>query len=153
MGLNILLGFAGQISLGTGRVHAAVGAYACYKLTTWFPDGMNVIIAIMFCQDRALWQRSSASIFGLPSLRIKGFYLVPWQRWAAQFFILEWAVRQASAWLYNYNDVGRHRPFRRANADGDRDYRTPGRTWSKHDTSSFCLTFLDGFMTWIASRT
>ena len=41
LGLNILVGFAGQISLGTGAF-MGVGAYACYKLTTWMPD-VNII--------------------------------------------------------------------------------------------------------------
>ena len=37
IGLNILVGYTGQISLGTGAF-MGVGAYACYKLTTYFPD-------------------------------------------------------------------------------------------------------------------
>ena len=35
-GLNILTGYAGQLSLGTGAF-MGVGAYACYKLVTIFP--------------------------------------------------------------------------------------------------------------------
>ena len=42
LGLNILVGFAGQISLGTGAF-MGVGAYACLKLTTFFPD-VNILI-------------------------------------------------------------------------------------------------------------
>ncbi|MDE0760417.1 MAG: branched-chain amino acid ABC transporter permease, partial [Planktomarina sp.] len=37
IGLNILVGYCGQVSLGTGGF-MAVGAYACYKLMTSFPD-------------------------------------------------------------------------------------------------------------------
>src|SRR3546814_16394004 len=36
LGLNILTGYAGQISLGTGGF-MAVGAYSAFKLTTAFP--------------------------------------------------------------------------------------------------------------------
>ena len=44
LGLNILTGYAGQLSLGTGAF-MGVGAYACYKLITIFPD-LNPIVAI-----------------------------------------------------------------------------------------------------------
>ena len=37
IGLNILTGYCGQVSLGTGGF-MAVGAYATYKLMTAFPD-------------------------------------------------------------------------------------------------------------------
>src|SRR4249920_1204579 len=36
IGLNILTGYTGLVSLGTGAF-MGVGAYACYKLTTYFP--------------------------------------------------------------------------------------------------------------------
>jgi len=45
LGLNLLTGYAGQLSLGTGGF-MAVGAYACYKLVTVFPE-TNVIILIL----------------------------------------------------------------------------------------------------------
>ena len=45
LGLNILVGYTGQISLGTGAF-MGVGAYACYKLTTYFPD-VNIIVIIL----------------------------------------------------------------------------------------------------------
>ena len=44
LGLNILTGYAGQLSLGTGAF-MGVGAYACYKLITIFP-GINIVVAI-----------------------------------------------------------------------------------------------------------
>ena len=44
LGLNMLTGYAGQFSLGTGAF-MGVGAYACYKLITIFPD-LNLIVAI-----------------------------------------------------------------------------------------------------------
>ena len=45
IGLNILTGYTGLISLGTGAF-MGVGAYACYKLTTIFP-GLNIIVCIL----------------------------------------------------------------------------------------------------------
>ena len=45
LGLNILTGYAGQLSLGTGAF-MGVGAYACYKLITIFPE-LNPLVAIL----------------------------------------------------------------------------------------------------------
>lgn len=98
LGLNILTGFAGQISLGTGAF-MGVGAYACYKLTTYFPD-VNIII-LFFASG--LVSAVVGVLFGLPSLRIKGFYLVV-TTLGAQFF-LEWLFGRWS-WLYNHNPSG-----------------------------------------------
>ena len=94
IGLNILVGFTGQISLGTGAF-MGVGAYACYKLTTYFPD-VNIIIIIL---ASGFVSAAVGAMFGLPSLRIKGFYLVV-ATLAAQFF-LEWCFIRVE-WLYNY---------------------------------------------------
>ncbi len=98
IGLNILTGYTGQISLGTGAFMGA-GAYSCYKLVTIFPD-LNVIVAILLSGFIAA---AVGMVFGLPSLRIKGFYLVV-TTLAAQFF-LEWLFIRWG-WLYNYNDSG-----------------------------------------------
>ena len=98
IGLNLLTGYAGQLSLGTGGF-MGVGAYACYKLVTIFPE-MNVIVAILLSGFVAA---AVGMFFGLPSLRIKGFYLAV-ATLASQFF-LEWAFGRI-AWLYNYNDSG-----------------------------------------------
>ncbi|MEL7430580.1 MAG: branched-chain amino acid ABC transporter permease, partial [Pseudomonadota bacterium] len=98
VGLNILTGYTGQISLGTGAF-MGVGAYACYKLTLAFPD-VNVIALIVFS---GFFSALAGVFFGLPSLRIKGFYLVV-TTLAAQFF-LEWAFIRIP-WLYNYNASG-----------------------------------------------
>ena len=70
LGLNLLTGYAGQLSLGTGGF-MAVGAYSCYKLTTIFPD-TNVILLILLS---GFISAGVGLIFGIPSLRIKGFYL------------------------------------------------------------------------------
>ena len=98
VGLNLLTGYAGQLSLGTGGF-MGVGAYACYKLVTIFPE-VNILIHIMLS---GLFAAGVGFIFGLPSLRIKGFYLAV-ATLASQFF-LEWAFGRVP-WLYNYNDSG-----------------------------------------------
>ena len=98
IGLNLLTGYAGQLSLGTGGFMGC-GAYACLKLTTYFPD-LNIIIVILLS---GFFAAAVGFIFGLPSLRIKGFYLAV-ATLASQFF-LEWAFGRV-AWLYNYADSG-----------------------------------------------
>jgi branched-chain amino acid transport system permease protein len=98
MGLNILTGFAGQLSLGTGAF-MGVGAYACYKMVTLFP-WMNPIIAILLS---GVFSAGIGVAFGIPSLRIKGFYLAI-ATLAAQFFLV-WLFEKW-AWLYNYNASG-----------------------------------------------
>ncbi|MEZ5776274.1 MAG: branched-chain amino acid ABC transporter permease [Hyphomicrobiaceae bacterium] len=98
IGLNILTGYCGQLSLGTGAFMGA-GAYACYKLTTIFPD-VNIIVLIL---ASGFFSAAIGVVFGLPSLRIKGFYLAV-ATLAAQFF-LEWCFIRIP-WLYNYNDSG-----------------------------------------------
>lgn len=98
IGLNILTGYTGLISLGTAAF-MGVGAYSCYKLTTIFP-GINVIVLILVS---GLFSAAIGVLFGLPSLRIKGFYLAV-ATLAAQFF-LQWAFVRVP-WLYNYNASG-----------------------------------------------
>src|SRR5207253_10249263 len=95
IGLNILTGYAGLLSLGTGAL-MGVGAYACYKLTTAFPN-VNVLIWII---ASGFVSAAVGAIFGLPAVRIKGFYLAI-ATLAAQFF-LEWCFTHIP-WLYNYN--------------------------------------------------
>ncbi len=98
IGLNILVGYCGQLSLGTGGF-MAVGAYACYKLMTAFPDlsmFVNVILAGVITAIVGV-------AFGLPSLRIKGFYLAV-ATLAAQFFLV-WLFNRVP-WFYNYSASG-----------------------------------------------
>ena len=97
-GLNILTGYAGQLSLGTGAF-MGVGAYACYKMVTIFPD-LNLFIAVLLS---GTFSAMVGVAFGLPSLRIKGFYLAV-ATLAAQFFLI-WLFEKW-AWLYNYNASG-----------------------------------------------
>ncbi|MEP3049062.1 MAG: branched-chain amino acid ABC transporter permease [Roseibium sp.] len=98
IGLNVLTGYCGQLSLGTGAF-MGVGAYAAYKLTTIFPDA-NLILMILLS---GVFSAGIGAIFGLPSLRIKGLYLAV-TTLAAQFF-LEWCFIRIS-WLYNDNASG-----------------------------------------------
>ncbi len=98
IGLNILTGYTGLISLGTGAF-MGVGAYACYKLTTYFPN-VNIIVWVI-CSGFA--SAAVGVLFGLPSLRIKGFYLAV-ATLAAQFF-LSWCFIRVP-WLYNNNSSG-----------------------------------------------
>ena len=98
VGLNILTGYAGQLSLGTGGF-MAVGAYASYKLATAFPE-LNIIVVFMLS---GLFSAGVGIIFGIPSLRIKGFYLAV-ATLAAQFFLI-WLFNRVG-WFYNDNPSG-----------------------------------------------
>ncbi len=98
IGLNILVGYCGQVSLGTGGF-MAVGAYACYKLMTAFPDVSMIIHVLLAGAITA----GVGVLFGLPSLRIKGFYLAV-ATLAAQFFLV-WMFNKVS-WFYNYSASG-----------------------------------------------
>nr|WP_210305058.1 branched-chain amino acid ABC transporter permease [Chelatococcus composti] len=98
IGLNLLTGYTGLLSLGTAGF-MGVGAFACYKLTTIFPE-VNIIVWIF---ASGLFSAAVGVFFGLPSLRIKGFYLAV-ATLAAQFF-LQWCFIRIP-WLYNYNVSG-----------------------------------------------
>jgi branched-chain amino acid transport system permease protein len=98
IGLNILTGYTGLLSLGTGGF-MGVGAFACYKLTTIFPD-VNIVVWILVS---GFFASAVGILFGLPSLRIKGFYLAV-ATLAAQFF-LDWCFIRVQ-WLTNYNTSG-----------------------------------------------
>jgi branched-chain amino acid transport system permease protein len=98
IGLNILTGYAGQVSLGTGAF-MAVGAYAAYNLMLRI-DGMPVLLAFVL---GGLCAALVGIVFGLPSLRIRGFYLAA-STLATQFFII-WCVTKIP-WLTNYSTSG-----------------------------------------------
>jgi branched-chain amino acid transport system permease protein len=98
IGLNLLTGYTGLLSLGTGAF-MGVGAYACSKLTTLFP-GVNILVWVI---ASGFFSMAVGALFGLPSLRIKGFYLAV-ATLAAQFF-LEWCFIRIP-WLFNYNESG-----------------------------------------------
>jgi hypothetical protein len=82
LGLNILTGYAGQLSLGSAAF-MAVGAYAAYNFQLRI-DGIPILLSFIFA---GLTAASVGILFGLPSLRIKGFYLAV-ATLAAQFFIV-----------------------------------------------------------------
>ena len=107
LGLNVLTGYCGQISLGTGGF-MAVGAYSAFKLSTAFPD-LNVIVVFLIS---GLFAAGAGIVFGLPSLRIKGFYLAV-ATLASQFFF-EWLFQKVG-WFSNYAPSGTigapHREF------------------------------------------
>jgi len=98
IGLNILTGYAGQVSLGTGAF-MAIGAYASYKICTSFPD-LNILVVFVIS---GLFSAGVGIVFGIPSLRIKGFYLAV-ATLAAQFFIL-WLFNKVG-WFYNNTPSG-----------------------------------------------
>ena len=98
LGLNLLVGYTGQLSLGTGGF-MAVGAFMTYKITTAFPE-LNIIL-VFFASG--LCAGGVGLIFGIPSLRIKGFYLAV-STLAAQFFLV-WIFNKIE-WFYNYNPSG-----------------------------------------------
>ncbi len=98
IGLNLLVGYAGQLSLGTGAF-MAVGAYSTFKLTTAFPD-LNIIVVFLLS---GVVTAGVGILFGLPSLRIKGFYLAV-ATLAAQFFLI-WMFNKV-AWFTNYDPSG-----------------------------------------------
>ena len=98
IGLNILVGYCGQISLGTGGF-MAVGAYAAYNILIRL-DGVPVIVAILL---GGLCATVVGVLFGIPSLRIKGMYLAV-ATLAAQFFT-DWAFLRIK-WFTNDSSSG-----------------------------------------------
>jgi len=98
LGLNILTGYAGQLSLGTAAF-MAVGAFATYNFVLRLP-GIPIVVAFVLA---GICAALVGIVFGLPSLRIKGFYLAV-ATLAAQFFVL-WAI-QRWGWVTNYSTSG-----------------------------------------------
>jgi branched-chain amino acid transport system permease protein len=98
IGLNILVGYCGQISLGTGAF-MAVGAYAAYNLQVRI-DGMPLVLSILGGGVAAM---ALGVVFGIPSLRIRGLYLAV-ATLAAQFFI-DWFTNRVK-WVTNDSPSG-----------------------------------------------
>ena len=98
LGVNILVGYCGQISLGTGAF-MAVGAYAAYNFMVRI-DGMPLIVAMLL---GGLSATVIGVLFGIPSLRIKGLYLAV-ATLAAQFFT-DWAFLRIG-WFTNNSSSG-----------------------------------------------
>ena len=98
IGLNILVGYCGQVSLGTGAF-MAVGAYSAYNLAIRVPD-LNLIVIFLVAGAIAM---AFGVLFGIPSLRIKGFYLAV-ATLAAQFFV-DWLFARVK-WFTNDSSSG-----------------------------------------------
>ncbi|MEC3860861.1 branched-chain amino acid ABC transporter permease [Mesobacterium sp. TK19101] len=137
LGLNILTGFGGQVSLGTGGF-MAVGAYACYKLMTTFPEISMFVHILISGGITAL----VGVLFGLPSLRIKGFYLAV-ATLAAQFFLV-WLFNKVP-WFYNYSASGQISAPERS-VFGIIVTGPQTEAWAKY---LFCLIFVV-LLAWIA---
>jgi branched-chain amino acid transport system permease protein len=98
IGLNVLMGYCGQVSLGSGAF-MAVGAYAAFNLSVRLPF-LNPFVCILLGGFVAA---GVGIAFGVPSLRIKGFYLAC-ATLAAQFFA-DWAFLRIK-WFTNYTPSG-----------------------------------------------
>ena len=98
IGVNILVGYCGQISLGSGAF-MAVGAYAAYNTYVRI-DGMPVIAALLM---GGFFATLVGMLFGVPSLRVRGLYLAI-ATLAAQFFC-DWAFLRVK-WFTNNTASG-----------------------------------------------
>ncbi|EJE52743.1 ABC-type branched-chain amino acid transport system, permease component [Acidovorax sp. CF316] len=98
LGVNILVGYCGQISLGSGAF-MAVGAYGAYNFFVRIP-GMPLIPTLIL---GGLCATFFGILFGLPSLRVKGLYLAV-ATLAAQFFS-DWMFLRIK-WFTNNSDSG-----------------------------------------------
>jgi branched-chain amino acid transport system permease protein len=98
LGLNVLVGYCGQISLGTGAF-MAVGAYTAYNFFIRI-DGMPLLAALLL---GGVGATLVGVVFGIPSLRIKGLYLAV-ATLAAQFFC-DWAFLRIK-WFTNESTSG-----------------------------------------------
>jgi branched-chain amino acid transport system permease protein len=137
IGLNILTGYCGQVSLGTGGF-MAVGAFASFKLMTAFPE-MNVLFAVL---GAGVATALVGAAFGLPSLRIKGFYLAV-ATLAAQFFLV-WMFNKVP-WFMNYSVTGQiNAPVRTVFG-----YAVTGAAATPAAKYLFCLSILFA-LAWVA---
>nr|WP_210262562.1 branched-chain amino acid ABC transporter permease [Bradyrhizobium brasilense] len=111
IGTNILVGYCGQISLGSGAF-MAIGAYSAYKLATgvhiplaWlgFAIAIPPLPVLASILLGGLMAAGAGILFGIPSLRIKGLYLAV-ATLAAQFFF-DWAFLRLP-WFTNYAPSG-----------------------------------------------
>ena len=98
IGLNLLVGYCGQISIGHAAF-MAVGAYAAYNLVLRVPQ-LNFLVVLVLA---GLIAAAVGILFGIPSLRIKGLYLAV-ATLAAQFF-MDWLFARVK-WFTNYAHSG-----------------------------------------------
>lgn len=109
VGLNILTGYCGQLSLGSGAF-MAIGAYFAYKFATglhlpfeWFALSIPPLPVLPSILLGGLMSALIGILFGVPSLRIKGLYLAV-ATLAAQFFF-DWVFIRVK-WFTNYGSSG-----------------------------------------------
>ena len=98
VGLNLLTGYCGQLSLGSAAF-MAVGAFAAYNFELRVA-GLPLVGSMLLAAATAA---AIGLFFGLPSLRLRGFYLAV-STLAAQFFV-QWALTKFG-WFSNYNPSG-----------------------------------------------
>ncbi len=98
VGLNLLTGYAGQVSLGSAAF-MAVGAFAAYNFNLRVPE-LPFLVSVVLA---GLTAAAVGLVFGLPSLRLRGFYLAV-STLAAQFFV-QWALTKFG-WFSNDNPSG-----------------------------------------------
>ncbi len=98
LGLNILTGYAGQLSLGSAAF-MAVGAFSAYNFVLRVP-GIPLLVAFIL---GGLCAAAVGIVFGLPSLRVRGFYLAA-STLATQFFVV-WAQTKVG-WFTTYSSSG-----------------------------------------------
>lgn len=98
LGLNLLTGYAGLVSLGSAAF-MAIGAFAAFNLALRIPS-LPLIASVL---GAGLVTAAIGLLFGLPSLRLRGFYLAV-STLAAQFFV-QWALTKF-AWFSNNSASG-----------------------------------------------
>jgi branched-chain amino acid transport system permease protein len=98
IGLNLLVGYCGQISIGHAAF-MAVGAYAAYNLVLRVPQLSFLVVLVL----AGVIAAAVGMVFGIPSLRIKGLYLAV-ATLAAQFF-MDWLFARVK-WFTNYSSSG-----------------------------------------------
>ena len=111
IGVNVLVGYCGQISLGSGAF-MAIGAYSAYKFgtgvhlpLTWLGTEISIppLPVLPSILLGGLMAAIGGILFGIPSLRIKGLYLAV-ATLAAQFFF-DWVFIRVK-WFTNYAPSG-----------------------------------------------
>jgi branched-chain amino acid transport system permease protein len=98
IGQQIVMGYTGQLSLGAAGFMAA-GAFACFNIVLRIPD-LPFIGALI---GSGLIAAAFGVLFGLPSLRVRGLYLMV-ATLASQFFIV-WMIDKFG-WFKNYDSSG-----------------------------------------------
>jgi branched-chain amino acid transport system permease protein len=98
LGQQIIIGYTGQLALGAAGFMAA-GAFACFNLILRVPE-MPFFVALILSGFIAA---AFGILFGLPSLRVRGIYLMV-ATLASQFFIV-WMIDKFG-WFKNYDTSG-----------------------------------------------